>query len=128
MILLYKVLSTFLYPFLVIMIYLRRFLGKEDLFRFKEKIFSSSFNIIDKQNSKLLWFHAASIGEFRSIIPIIKQLNIQNKNFKYLITTTTVSSGNLAKQEFNNVDNIFHRYLPLDVLFNGKIFMQLEAK
>ena len=117
MILLYKVLSTFLYPFLVIMIYLRRFLGKEDLFRFKEKIFSSSFNIIDKQNSKLLWFHAASIGEFRSIIPIIKQLNIQNKNFKYLITTTTVSSGNLAKQEFNNVDNIFHRYLPLDVPF-----------
>ena len=70
-----------------------------------------------KQNSKLLWFHAASIGEFRSIIPIIKQLNIQNKNFKYLITTTTVSSGNLAKQEFNNVDNIFHRYLPLDVPF-----------
>ena len=123
MILLYKVLSTFLYPFLVIMIYLRRFLGKEDLFRFKEKIFSSSFNIIDKQNSKLLWFHAASIGEFRSIIPIIKQLNIQNKNFKYLITTTTVSSGNLAKQEFNNVDNIFHRYLPLDAFFNREIFI-----
>ncbi len=117
MILLYKVLSSFLYPFLVLMIYLRRFLGKEDLSRFKEKIFSSSFNIIDKQNSKLLWFHAASIGEFRSIIPIIKHLNIQNKNFKYLITTTTVSSGNLAKQEFNNVDNVFHRYLPLDVPF-----------
>ena len=49
MILLYKVLSSFLYPFLVLMIYLRRFLGKEDLTRFKEKIFPSSFNIINKK-------------------------------------------------------------------------------
>ena len=117
MILLYKVLSTFLYPFLILMIYLRKFLGKEDLYRFKEKIFPSNFNIIDKQNSKLLWFHAASIGEFKSIIPIIKQLNIQNKNFKFLITTTTLSSGNLAKVEFNNIENIYHRYFPLDVPF-----------
>ena len=117
MILLYKVLSTFLYPFLVLMIYLRRFIGKEDLSRFKEKIFSSSFNIVDKKDSKLLWFHAASIGEFRSIIPIIKQLDVKNKNLKYLITTTTLSSGNLVNQEFDNVKNVFHRYFPIDVPF-----------
>ena len=117
MILLYKVLSSFLYPFLVLMIYLRRFLGKEDLTRFKEKIFPSSFNIINKKNSKLLWFHAASICEFRSIIPLIHQLNIHNKNYSFLITTTTLSSGNLVKKEFINNDNIFHRYLPLDVPF-----------
>lgn len=117
MILLYKVLSTFLYPFLVLMIYLRRFIGKEDLSRFKEKIFSSSFNIVDKKDSKLLWFHAASIGEFRSIIPIIEQLNNQKKKFKFLITTTTLSSGNLVNQEFGSVNNIYHRYLPIDVFF-----------
>ena len=117
MILLYKVLSTFLYPFLVLMIYLRRFIGKEDLSRFKEKIFSSSFNIVDKKDSKLLWFHAASIGEFRSIIPIIEQLNNQKKKFKFLITTTTLSSGNLVNQVFNSNDDIFHRYFPIDVSF-----------
>ena len=117
MILLYKVLSTFLYPFLVLMIYLRRFIGKEDLSRFKEKIFSSSFNIVDKKDSKLLWFHAASIGEFRSIIPIIEQLNNQKKKFKCLITTTTLSSGNLVNKEFNSIDNVFHRYFPMDVPF-----------
>ncbi len=117
MILLYKVLSTFLYPFLVLMIYLRRFIGKEDLSRFKEKIFSSSFNIVDKKDSKLLWFHAASIGEFRSIVPIIEQLNNQKKKFKFLITTTTLSSGNLVNQEFGSVNNIYHRYLPIDVSF-----------
>ncbi len=96
---------------------MRRFLGKEDFSRYKEKIFPSNFNIIDKQKSKLLWFHAASIGEFRSIIPIINQINIQGENFKFLVTTTTLSSGNLAKQEFKNIDNIFHRYFPLDVPF-----------
>ena len=38
MILLYKVLITLLYPFLIIVIYVRKLLKKEDAYRFKEKI------------------------------------------------------------------------------------------
>ena len=78
MILLYSIFTTILYPFLFILIYLIKFLKKEDPIRFKEKILSSSFNVKRRNNSKLFWFHAASIGEFKSIIPIIEQL--RNKN------------------------------------------------
>jgi 3-deoxy-D-manno-octulosonic-acid transferase len=47
--------------------------------------------MLKKKNSKLIWFHAASIGEFKSIIPIIEELNNKNKfrifnyynNFKF---------------------------------------------
>ena len=105
MILTYRVLTIFLYPFLILYTYFRKFFKKEDPIRFKEKIFISHFKASEKGKSKLIWFHAASIGEFKSIIPIIEQLNINNDNLKFLITTTTVSSGNLSKIELKKISN-----------------------
>ena len=125
MILAYRIFSTILYPFLFIFIYYRKILNKEDTKRFKEKIFISHFNVIKKDKSKLIWFHAASIGELKSIIPIINQLNIKYKHLKFLITTTTLSSGNLAKIELQKFNNIEHRYLPFDVNFFIYIFIYL---
>ena len=125
MILAYRIFSTILYPFLFIFIYYRKILNKEDTKRFKEKIFISHFNVIKKDKSKLIWFHAASIGELKSIIPIINQLNIKYKHLKFLITTTTLSSGNLAKIELQKFNNIEHRYVPFDVNFLISKFIDL---
>ncbi len=116
MILIYRVITTLIYPILIIFIYIRKIINKEDPKRYKEKIFISHFRPINKNKSKLIWFHAASIGELKSIIPIITQIN-KNKKIKFLITTTTLSSGNLAKLELKKFRNIEHRYLPLDVSF-----------
>ena len=79
MVRLYRVITTLIYPFLLTFILLRIFFKKEDPVRYKEKIFSSNFNIIKKKNFKLIWFHAASIGEFKSILPIIEELNKKKK-------------------------------------------------
>ena len=125
MILAYRVFTTFLYPFLFIFIYYRKILKKEDPNRFKEKILVSHYRINKKDKSKLIWFHAASIGEFKSIIPIISQLNIKNRNLKFLVTTTTLSSGNLAQIELKKFSNAEHRYLPLDVPFLIDKFLTL---
>ena len=76
MIFLYGVFSTLLYPFLFIFIFIRLILGKEDPIRYKEKILISNFAVNKRDNSKLIWFHAASVGEFKSILPIINQLNM----------------------------------------------------
>ncbi len=65
MILLYRIITTLIYPFLVIIIFFRRFIKKEDNIRFKEKIFPKNFNILKIKDTKLIWFHAASIGEFK---------------------------------------------------------------
>ncbi len=124
MILIYRVFSTLLYPFLFLYIYYRKVLGKEDPNRFKEKILLSHFKVNEKDNYKLIWFHAASIGEFKSIIPIIKEL-IKDKNLRFLITTTTLSSGNLANIELKKFNNVEHRYLPLDVPFLIDRFLYL---
>ena len=121
----YRVITTLLYPGLCISIYLRKILKKEDSKRYKEKIFSSHFKFDKNKDKKLFWFHAASIGEFKSIIPIINQLNTKNKNLKFLITTTTFSSGNMASVELNKFDNVEHRYFPLDVPFLIEKFLRL---
>ena len=125
MILFYRVLTTLLYPFLFLFVYLRKILKKEDPRRFKEKILVSHYNVIPQNKSKLIWFHAASIGEFKSIIPIINQLNKSNNKFHFLITTTTLSSGNLASVELDKILNAEHRYLPFDVPFLIDKFLNL---
>ena len=70
MILLYRIITNLLYPFLVIFIYLRKKRKKEDPVRFREKIFSSHFNVEEKKNDKLFWFHAASIGELKVLFQL----------------------------------------------------------
>ena len=116
MILIYRVLANLSFPILLILIFFRKILKKEHKKRYKEKIYPSYFNVIRKKNSKLIWFHAASIGEFQSILPIIKELN-KNKDIEFLITTVTLSSSNLAEEEFKKFNNIHHRFFPFDVGF-----------
>ena len=87
--------------------------NKEDKNRFKEKLFSSSFNIKRNYNKQLIWFHAASIGELKSIIPLIKRLD-EKKPIEFLITTVTLSSSNLISKELSDVRDITHRFFPID--------------
>ena len=117
MILLYRILTILIYPLLFIFLYYRKIIKKEDPIKFKEKILPSCFKVERKAKSKLIWFHAASIGEFKSIIPIVKKLLFDKKNLEILVTTTTLSSGNLAKIEFKKYDNVCHRFFPFDLNF-----------
>ena len=104
--------------------FFRRLFNKEDRKRYKGN-FPLSFNVKRANNSKLILFHAASIGELKSIFPIIKELEKKNENLEFLITTLTTSSANLAKIELKKFKNATHRFLPLDVNFLMKKFLNL---
>ena len=121
----YKLLNFFLFPIIVLIIYLRTFLKKENKIRYKEKIFSSKFNPQRNLNKKLIWFHASSIGELLSIIPIIDELNNINKNLQFLITTVTLSSANLFEKKLSNYSNITHRFFPVDNQFLVSFFLNV---
>jgi len=110
----YRILIFFLFPLFVILIYLRSILKKEDRTRYKEKIFSSSFNVIRNNTKKLIWFHAASIGETLSILPLIEEINKRDKGVDFLVTTVTLSSANILKTRLEAYKNIAHRFFPLD--------------
>ena len=125
MILIYRLLTNIFYPFFILFTYFRKMKKKEDPLRYREKIFSSHFNIKKNEKSKLIWFHAASVGEMNSIIPIINELRKKEINLEFLITTVTLSSGNLIKNKFLMSENIHHRYFPYDVNFLIKDFIKM---
>ena len=115
MILFYRIFSVILFPILYVSLLIRILKKKEDPKRYKEKIFINSFNVKKLTNLKLLWFHAASIGEFKSIIPIIENLNSRQKKYEFLITTNTLSSSKLAEIEIRKFNNVQHRFMPFDL-------------
>ena len=125
MFLLYKIFTIFFFPFFLLIIYLRKFLGKEDNIRFKEKIFTSHFKPISVGKNTLIWFHCASIGEIMSIIPIIDEIKKNNNKIKILITTVTLSSGKIIEKKFSYNSNIVHRYFPLDAPHLVKKFVNI---
>tara|TARA_A100001015_G_C15011536_1_gene723344 strand:+ start:1136 stop:1450 length:315 start_codon:yes stop_codon:yes gene_type:complete len=103
MIFIYRSITFFFYPILIILIFFRKLLKKEDSIRYKEKIFSSHFSPDADNKKKLIWFHAASIGEAQSILPVIQKLNGDDKNLEFLITTVTLSAGNLMEKKNNSL-------------------------
>ena len=95
-----------------IIIILRIFKNKEDQKRFVEK-----FSIPSKrrQNGPLIWFHACSVGEVLSIIPLIKYYEKNNDVNQILITTSTLSSSKVLKNL--NLKKLFISFIQLIILF-----------
>ena len=121
MIFFYRILTLILFPFFVAVIYLRRFKNKEDKIRFKEKIFITKPNFPNKK--KVIWIHAASVGETNSVIPLIKELIERNKQIFVLLTTSTFTSSQLIKKKELSSENFQHNFFPLDVQFLVKKFL-----
>jgi len=119
----YKLLTYFLFPIFIILIYFRSIFNKEDKKRYKEKIFYSHFNVCKNNKKKLVWFHAASIGECLSILPLIDEINNNNKDIEFLITTVTLSSSKLLEKKLKKHNNIFHRFFPLDIEILAEKFL-----
>ena len=118
---LYRFLVNFFFPLVTIIIFLRTFFNKEDKVRYKEKLFESALNIIKSPGKKLIWFHAASIGEIKSVVPLIKKFD-NDGDYEFLITTQTLSSAGLIKKIFNK-QNVIHRFFPIDRPKLIKIFL-----
>ena len=76
MIFFYRILTFFLFPIFVLIIFFRRYFNKEDKKRFKEKISINDSYL--PNNKKIIWIHAASIGETNSVFPLICLLLGQN--------------------------------------------------
>ena len=106
----YFIYNTIINVFLLIsplFIFFRIIKGKEDSKRYKKKFFIFS----KKNNFKSIWFHAASVGELMSVIPIIKKLEKNKKILQIIVTTSTTSSaGILKKLKFKKTTHIYYPY------------------
>ena len=84
----YQLISYFLIPIILINLCFRIINKKEDKNRYRER-FGKSKKKFDS-SKRIIWIHAASIGEFKSSKLIIDKYH---NNFHILVTTTTKSSA-----------------------------------
>ena len=105
---LYKLSTFLLEPFLGLILKIRVAKGKEDPERFKEKLGETEV----KNFSNVVWFHVASLGEIKSISPIVKHYQ-KDSNINILITSVTLSSYNFFRENLE-AKNTIHQYAPLD--------------
>ena len=105
--------GCFFYPLILGIIFLRKF-WQGGPKRYKEKIFASSIKCKRNEKKKLIWFHAASIGEAQSIINLVQKYK---KKYEILITTVTKTSAQLISEKYDKEKNVYHRYFPIDASF-----------
>ncbi len=97
------------------------------LFNKKLKLFvegrKETFSKIEKlKGENVIWFHAASLGEFEQARPIIEDLKKTYNEYKILVTFFSPSGYEIRKY-YNLADVIC--YLPLDSKSNARKFIEI---
>ena len=98
------------------------------LFHKKMKLFvygrKMSFQKLDalKRDSKTIWIHASSLGEFEQGRPIIEKLKSENPTFKIVLTFFSPSGYEIQKN-YQLTDVVC--YLPMDTKKNVRKFLQV---
>lgn len=99
-----SLLHYLLYPYLR----LRVLKKKESAIRFREKL---GITNAQRYDGYLMWFHCSSIGELKSIFPIIDHYVKKNR---ILVTTSTLSSSEIFHKKYSDKKNIIHQFAPID--------------
>ncbi len=84
-------------------------IGKEDPERLSERMGEAS---VPRPSGKLVWVHAASVGEAQSALILVETLLEANKELHILITTGTRTSAELMAKKLP--DRAIHQFYPLD--------------
>ena len=75
-----------------------------------------------RDGDRVVWVHAASLGEFEQGRPLIEKLKKENPEYKILLTFFS-PSGYEVRKNYAGADVI--AYLPLDTARNAKRFVEL---
>ena len=106
--------ARLLAPGLRLMLRRRVARGKEDPARLAER-FGVAADEAARPAGKLMWLHAASVGEMLSVLPLIAAMP---EDWQVLLTSGTVTSAQLAAQRIGQMGlagRVRHRFVPLDV-------------
>ena len=118
MLIIYRVFISLVLLFLPFIFFIRLLKKKESIESLKQKI---GFKSKKRGVGKLIWFHGASVGEIKSIVPIIYKYENQKNIKKILVTSNTASSLKV----FNNLKfkKTIHQFFPIDSSFITKKFL-----
>jgi 3-deoxy-D-manno-octulosonic-acid transferase len=106
---LYRIVSRAVHPLAGTVLRRRSQRGKEVPERLNERMGIAS---IARPEKKLLWFHAASVGETNVVLPLINVLHEERPDLGILLTTVTVTSARIAAARLPR--RAIHQFIPLD--------------
>ncbi len=105
----YRFLTNLLAPLIALYLRFRKAKGREDATRFQERLGHAS---LPRPHGKLVWVHAASVGEGMSVLSLIKALRQRSPTWGILLTTGTITSASLVESRLPQ--GVFHQFMPVD--------------
>ena len=113
----YTAINLLLLPFIVLGLVYRVFVGKEDLQRVNERFGLAS---ISRPQGKVVWIHAASVGEAMSVSKLVDYLH--EKKINILFTSYTLNSSKAIQKKYGN--KVIHQFIPIENYFTIKLFLR----
>jgi len=106
--------ATLAAPALRVLLWVRLARGKEAPGRLDER---RGIEAMPRPDGRLLWLHAASVGETASILPVLAWLLQGANDLTVLFTTGTRTAAALLAQRLaaEGEHRVLHRFVPLDV-------------
>ena len=115
----YRLLTDLGAPFIGFYLRRRRAKGREDAERFAERFGHASR---PRPTGRLVWFHAASVGEAASLLLLIDKLHDVYPDINVLLTTGTVTAARLMTPRLPSY--ALHQYMPIDRMPCIKRFLE----
>jgi 3-deoxy-D-manno-octulosonic-acid transferase len=114
----YSAIFYLLIPFILLRLLWRGIKAPEYRQRWRERFawYDSSYPKVD------MWFHAVSVGEAEALFPLVRRLQQQKPQAKFLITTTTPTGSARVRAVLGHT--VEHVYLPYDTPSSVRRFMQ----
>jgi 3-deoxy-D-manno-octulosonic-acid transferase len=116
---LYNIINLLLLPIYILLIFIRIARGKDTLLSFKQRL---GFACQIRPSGKILWIHAASVGESMIAVTLIRALSLLHPKYNFLVTTGTLSSAQMLEK--NLPKNAVHQFTPLDNLLVVRKFLE----
>ncbi len=86
------------------------------------EIYSNVWRPPSVPSDRIVWVHAASLGEFEQARPIIERLRAEHPEYKILLTFFS-PSGYEIRKNYEGADYVF--YLPADTPSNARRFLDI---
>lgn len=116
---LYRLLTAIGAPGISLYLFKRRLDGREDQVRYRERMGFAS--LPRPENSRIIWCHAASVGEAASLLTLIEKIRETYSDSYIVITTGTVTSAHMLEKRLPS--GAVHQYVPVDRVAYVKRFL-----
>jgi 3-deoxy-D-manno-octulosonic-acid transferase len=119
MILFYNIANLILFPIYCLILLVRIIKNKDNVSSATQRICGTDTK--RPSEKKVIWIHAASVGESMVAITLTNSLNAIYPNVHFLITTGTLSSAKILEKSLP--ENATHQFTPLDNLIIVRRFL-----